>query len=169
MGLPKCDVPDCVEPVVYVCMCRRCDSEPAADGKFWACEQHKNRPELRAKHDRIYPNHKLQLGQDLTLIPLRQAAQKEPLLQSIQQLIAAECDALKQMLLKKNESYGNSFAEPIGIFAKGLSADAQVRVRIDDKLSRLMRGSEFAGDDTALDLLGYLVLFRVLQKMEKKS
>jgi len=37
----------------------------------------------------------------------------------------------------------------------------QLNVRIDDKLSRVARGHEHAGDDTELDLIGYLVLRRV--------
>ena len=82
-----------------------------------------------------------------------------------QAAIAAECDAIKAMLLAKNKSYGNSFAEPVGIFAQGLSPEEQVRVRIDDKLARIAKGDPSFGDeDTVLDLIGYLVLLRVLQK-----
>lgn len=40
----------------------------------------------------------------------------------------------------------------------------QIRVRLDDKLSRLARGSA-AGEDVELDLLGYLILLRVARKM----
>jgi hypothetical protein len=36
----------------------------------------------------------------------------------------------------------------------------QIRVRIDDKLSRLARG-EAAGEDVKQDLLGYLVLLEI--------
>jgi hypothetical protein len=69
------------------------------------------------------------------------------------------------MLISKNRSYGSSFSEPLGIFAKGLSADVQIRVRIDDKLARLARGTEFLNEDTVLDLIGYLVLWRVLRRL----
>lgn len=76
--------------------------------------------------------------------------------------IAAECDAIKAMLLEKNAAYGNSALDPLRIFA---TADAveQIRVRIDDKLSRLARGHA-AGEDVTADLIGYLVLLRVAQK-----
>ena len=39
----------------------------------------------------------------------------------------------------------------------------QIRVRIDDKLSRLARG-QAAGEDVVLDLIGYLVLLRVAER-----
>jgi hypothetical protein len=37
-------------------------------------------------------------------------------------------------------------------------------VRIDDKLSRFARGSEFPGDNDIDDLLGYLVLLKVAHR-----
>ena len=77
-------------------------------------------------------------------------------------LIEAECDAIKAMLVAKNRAYGNSALDPVRIFSK---ADplAQIDVRIDDKLSRIVRG-EAAGEDVELDLIGYLVLKRVAKK-----
>ena len=42
--------------------------------------------------------------------------------------------------------------------------EEQLLVRIDDKLSRIARGSEFENDDTILDLIGYLVLLRIARK-----
>lgn len=67
------------------------------------------------------------------------------------------CNAVAEMLIEKNKSYGNSALEPINCFYKG-DAGTSIKVRIDDKLSRIMRGNEFQGDDTVWDLLGYLVL-----------
>jgi len=45
----------------------------------------------------------------------------------------------------------------------------QIDCRIDDKLSRLARGSEFPGDDTVLDLAGYLILRRIVSVKIKSS
>lgn len=73
--------------------------------------------------------------------------------------ISEECDALKSLLLAKNKAYGDAAINPLRIFSKE-SVDAQIRVRLDDKLSRLARGSA-AGEDVELDLMGYLVLLRV--------
>lgn len=78
-------------------------------------------------------------------------------------MIEQECDAIKALLLGKNKAYGNSALDPVRIFAKDLDAEAQIRVRLDDKLSRLSRGAD-AGEDTVLDLIGYLILLRVAKR-----
>ena len=79
----------------------------------------------------------------------------------IQQRIRSVCSEIADMLVEKNKSYGNSFAEPINIFSKS-SAREQLAVRVDDKINRVAKGQEFPGDDTVIDLIGYLVLMRVL-------
>lgn len=85
-----------------------------------------------------------------------------------QNFIAKVCDEFKELLIEKNKSYGNSFAEPVKIFAKNFSTDAAMLVRIDDKLSRLAKGDEYLNEDTCKDLIGYLILWYVLQRMNKK-
>lgn len=82
----------------------------------------------------------------------------------IESMIAAECDALKQMLVEKNRAYGNSALDPVRIFSKAAPVE-QILVRIDDKLSRLSRGHA-AGEDVEQDLLGYLILLRIARKQE---
>jgi hypothetical protein len=81
----------------------------------------------------------------------------------VQGLIAEECDSLKELLLEKNKAYGNSALDPVRVFSKA-SAEEQILVRLDDKLSRLKRGSA-AGEDVIQDLLGYLVLLRIARKL----
>lgn len=76
------------------------------------------------------------------------------------QAIYDECMAITKLLLKKNIAYGNSALEPSNIFAKA-TAKEQIAVRIDDKLNRLKKGSEFEDEDTILDLIGYLILYRI--------
>ena len=87
-------------------------------------------------------------------------------------LISEECDFVKNHLIKKNKAYGNSFADPIGIFSK-LAPMEQLNVRIDDKLKRILNTNEAAkaevAEDTDLDLIGYLVLRRVLKRMGIES
>lgn len=73
------------------------------------------------------------------------------------------CDEICSMLQKKNESYGNSASEPVRIFSK-VNAIEQINVRIDDKLSRILRGHEIDGDDTEIDLIGYLILKRAINR-----
>jgi hypothetical protein len=79
--------------------------------------------------------------------------------------VRIECDAIAQMLIEKNAAYGNSALDPVRIFSKA-PTEEQLRVRIDDKLSRLARGSA-AGEDVVGDLLGYLVLLKIAQKQKE--
>jgi hypothetical protein len=85
---------------------------------------------------------------------------RETTMDDLQTAIAKACDEIKGILLEKNRTYGNSALDPLRIFSKA-SLLEQLNVRIDDKLSRIARGSEYTGDDTELDLIGYLVLRRV--------
>ncbi len=73
--------------------------------------------------------------------------------------IARVLEDVGNMLIEKNAQYGNSALDPVRIFSKANPSE-QIRVRIDDKLSRLMRGAA-AGEDTMMDLMGYLILLRV--------
>lgn len=79
---------------------------------------------------------------------------------TVRQTIEKVCDDVKVVLLEKNDKYGNSALEPINIFFKGPPLDG-VRVRIDDKLKRLQNIGEALDEDTLLDLIGYLILYRV--------
>ena len=68
------------------------------------------------------------------------------------------------LLITKNEQYGDSALSPNRIFSKA-STDEQIKVRIDDKLNRLMLGNDSieSDDDIIKDLIGYLVLLLVSQ------
>ena len=83
------------------------------------------------------------------------------------ELIDVECQNLAEMLKAKNRAYGNSFADPVRIFSKAAPEEALL-IRIDDKLSRIAHG-DAAGEDTILDLAGYLILLRVLGRAEGKN
>ena len=74
-------------------------------------------------------------------------------------LIEKRCDALKRLLLEKNAAYGNSALDPVRVFSSADTVE-QIKVRLDDKLSRIKRGSS-AGEDVVMDLLGYLILLQV--------
>lgn len=79
-----------------------------------------------------------------------------------QGLLDAVLSEVREMLLAKNRAYGNSALDPVRIFSRANPVE-QIRVRLDDKISRLMRGAD-AGEDTELDLLGYLILLRVAMR-----
>ena len=86
----------------------------------------------------------------------------------LEKQIRATCQEMADFLVEKNKAYGNSAAEPVGIFSKRLDPLAQIDVRIDDKLNRLLKGNEYAGDDTIKDLAGYLLL-RMIVAVEQEE
>ncbi len=73
---------------------------------------------------------------------------------------------IAEMLFAKNAAYGDSALSPVRVFSKS-DAVEQLKVRIDDKLSRMARGSA-AGEDVVLDLIGYLVMLRIAEKRAGK-
>lgn len=74
---------------------------------------------------------------------------------------------ITEMLIAKNQKYGNSAIEPLGIFSD-LSPEEGLKVRIDDKLKRIKNGSLNRDDEDVInDLIGYLVILKILQKDEK--
>ena len=86
-------------------------------------------------------------------------------LDNIQKMISDECDQIKTLLLSKNKKYGNSAVEPKRVFSKQSSIE-QIKVRIDDKISRIQNiDDEKESSGTVLDLIGYLVLLRVCHKV----
>lgn len=76
-------------------------------------------------------------------------------------LILEESAAVTNLLLSKNEAYGDSALNPAGIFAGGNAVD-NLCCRIDDKLMRIkQRGINDETEDTVQDLIGYLILLKV--------
>ena len=76
-------------------------------------------------------------------------------------LIELECDAVKKLLLEKNAAYGDSAMNPLRVFSRADVVE-QLKVRIDDKLSRMARGKPDE-EDIVLDLIGYLILLRIAE------
>jgi len=72
-------------------------------------------------------------------------------------------EILENMLVKKNIAYGNSALDPVRIFSKAGPRE-QLHVRIDDKLNRLMKGTDYPGDNDIDDLIGYLVLLKIAKQ-----
>tara|TARA_R100001163_G_C4991632_1_gene143999 strand:- start:17 stop:322 length:306 start_codon:yes stop_codon:yes gene_type:complete len=76
-------------------------------------------------------------------------------------------DEIRDFLIEKNEQYGDSVMNPIGIFSD-CNTDEALRVRIDDKLNRLMQGNDNieTDEDIVKDLIGYLVLLLITMREE---
>lgn len=79
-----------------------------------------------------------------------------------------ECESIAKLLVEKNRKYGDSASNPVRIFSKANNLE-QLKVRIDDKLSRLRNAQDDEDEDVLTDLLGYLVLYRVVQKQNERK
>jgi hypothetical protein len=79
--------------------------------------------------------------------------------------IASICDQLKELLLEKNRKYGDSALNPVRVFSNASPLE-QIRVRLDDKLSRLRNQQNDEDEDVLTDLIGYLVLYKVALKRQ---
>lgn len=82
-----------------------------------------------------------------------------------QHLIAKECIHIARVLLEKNRKYGDSALKPIRAFSKS-GADEQLRVRLDDKLTRLINRAKDEDEDVELDFIGYLILLRIWRQLQ---
>jgi hypothetical protein len=70
-------------------------------------------------------------------------------------------DEIRDLLIAKNQKYGNSALEPLGVFSQ-LDSREGLLIRIDDKLKRIKNGSlEKDDEDVINDLIGYLVLLKI--------
>ena len=70
---------------------------------------------------------------------------------------------ITKMLIEKNRKYGNSALKPQRIFSKA-SAVEQIKVRIDDKLSRIKNQQNDEDEDVISDLIGYLILLKIAKE-----
>lgn len=81
--------------------------------------------------------------------------------------IATVCDEIKELLLEKNRKYGDSALNPVRVFSHSDNQE-QIRVRIDDKLSRLRNQQHDEDEDVVNDLIGYLILLKVAQLQQRR-
>ncbi len=72
--------------------------------------------------------------------------------------IVATTNTVRDLLLEKNNAYGDSALSPLNVFSSA-NAEYGIRQRIDDKLKRIQNaGLNDDTEDTLLDLVGYLIL-----------
>lgn len=91
-----------------------------------------------------------------------------PLYSDTQQNMSHVLDSMKDLLIYKNNKYGNSALEPMDVFTRhvcdqntaGLNS---ILVRLDDKLKRIQNADELRKNDVS-DLIGYLTLLCVDQE-----
>ena len=73
------------------------------------------------------------------------------------------CDGIKEMLIEKNRKYGDSALNPQRVFSKADPVE-QIKVRIDDKLSRIKSSQSDEDEDVIHDLIGYLILYKIAKE-----
>lgn len=88
---------------------------------------------------------------------------KSVTLTETQEMIQEVCKDVCKFLLEKNRKYGDSAVNPIRCFSKADSVE-QIKVRIDDKINRMMNRQNDDDEDIEEDLLGYLILLKVAKK-----
>src|SRR5215831_12764799 len=66
------------------------------------------------------------------------------------------------MLVEKCHSYGDSIGNPVTVFGKYKASDG-IKIRLNDKLSRMKVSGSWPGDDNLKDLVGYLALLAVVE------
>jgi hypothetical protein len=72
-----------------------------------------------------------------------------------------KCNDLKDLLLDKNDAYGDSALNPVGIFSR-LKATEAIKIRLDDKLKRIANvGVNDETEDTLMDCAGYMILLMI--------
>tara|TARA_R100001082_G_scaffold82236_1_gene49097 strand:+ start:17587 stop:17892 length:306 start_codon:yes stop_codon:yes gene_type:complete len=91
--------------------------------------------------------------------------QPDPKAQTFSQKVNDILYRVGELLVNKNEQYGDSVNNPVRLFSK-LDSEAGVRVRIDDKLSRLARGNDSIESDMDIvdDLIGYLIMLKMIME-----
>jgi len=77
----------------------------------------------------------------------------------MQEQIKKKCNEIRDILLEKNKSYGNS------VFDKGVLFNVDpmyaIQARINDKLNRIKSKETYMSENDLLDLTGYLILLQV--------
>lgn len=77
-------------------------------------------------------------------------------------------DQLENMLIMKNRKYGDAALNPQQTFATCDSIEL-IRVRMDDKLSRIRNRQNDDDEDPYKDLLGYLILHEIAQMRKERK
>lgn len=76
-----------------------------------------------------------------------------------QESIMEICDSMKDLLLYKNQKYGDSALNPNNIFYKGDSTNS-IKIRLDDKIGRIKNCEQTRINDVA-DVIGYCTLLLI--------
>ena len=83
--------------------------------------------------------------------------------------IKEKCRLLESLLVKKNNAYGDSALEPLGVFSSA-NASTGIKIRLDDKLKRIANaGLVEDTEDTLIDIAGYIILLMIAKDNESND
>jgi len=83
--------------------------------------------------------------------------------------IESKCRELKELLLRKNDAYGDAALQPLGVFSSFNSSEG-IKIRLDDKLKRIANaGLVEDTEDTLIDIAGYIVLLMIAKDNESNN
>jgi len=83
--------------------------------------------------------------------------------------IVNKCRQLRELLLEKNNAYGDSALSPLGVFSS-CGASEGIKIRLDDKLKRIANaGLVEETEDTLIDIAGYIILLMIAKDNESNN
>ena len=83
--------------------------------------------------------------------------------------IKEKCRLLEDLLVRKNDAYGDSALEPLGVFSSA-NASTGIKIRLDDKLKRIANaGIVEDTEDTLTDIAGYIILLMIAKDNESND
>ena len=83
--------------------------------------------------------------------------------------IKRKCQMLEELLVRKNDAYGDSALDPLGVFSSA-SASSGIKIRLDDKLKRIANaGLVEDTEDTLVDIAGYIILLIIARENESND
>ena len=83
--------------------------------------------------------------------------------------IENKCQELKDLLLRKNDAYGDAALQPLGVFSS-CNASEGIKVRLHDKLKRIANaGLVEDTEDTLIDIAGYIILLMIAKDNESND
>ena len=83
--------------------------------------------------------------------------------------IKEKCQQLEELLVRKNDAYGDSALEPMGVFSSA-NASTGIKIRLDDKLKRIANaGLVEDTEDTLIDIAGYIILLMIAKDNESND
>lgn len=88
--------------------------------------------------------------------------------EEVKEAIRNKFDSIRDMVLEKNELYGNAALEPYPVLSNATPAE-RLRARIDEKISRYRTNKEGDKESPLVDLVGSLVLLILAEEEEENE